>query len=510
MTEPLFHKSLIHQLEERYPFFDTHEIQILMRCHESLSKSAPDDDFLLQMALASPYAHFFLPGDEMKDRIGWIEKDILPTGFAKDIESSVSIDVSEEESDDTHLMIASSSASLERFIEDVADAGGFRGKREAFHALCRLSGKDSSPNHIIQLAISLAVADEALMAPNLDKEAAPQKAQKFQPLIDAMTQEASLYLQSHTPSDNTFLTWMEKNFPLLTAPLSSFVHHLLFHEHPSPRDAGVLPFQLPILDKETDVFVGKSANHLMALSFMKNDLGGPWHRVYSSNHDGRSFNRLEWSLLGYGGPTMLVATTRQGATIGAFTTVPWKETNHFYGSPDCFLVELDPRIRVHRPVGGEDHFMFLYSSKVSSDIPESQQGQEVAYGLGFGGSLEKPRFFIPETLEHCSADFMDKTFEPGDLLPPYAMERFEILHLEVWGVGGSQEVIDQALRARAKHREMEQATLERARTIQDRTIFAHDLQSGLVLNHLFDHQKDVRGRQDFRVDDKHGGYVVEK
>jgi hypothetical protein len=38
-------------------------------------------------------------------------------------------------------------------------------------------------------------------------------------------------------------------------------------------------------------------------------------------------------------------------------------------------------------------------------------------GLGFGGSLPRPRLFIPESLEHCTADYLDKTFSPGHLLP---------------------------------------------------------------------------------------------
>jgi hypothetical protein len=38
-------------------------------------------------------------------------------------------------------------------------------------------------------------------------------------------------------------------------------------------------------------------------------------------------------------------------------------------------------------------------------------------GLGFGGDMSKPRLFIPESFEGCSAGYLDKTFKPGELVP---------------------------------------------------------------------------------------------
>lgn len=91
------------------------------------------------------------------------------------------------------------------------------------------------------------------------------------------------------------------------------------------------------------------------------------------------------------------------------------------------------------------------------------------HGLGFGGNLDKPRLFIPETFEQCSADFFDKTFHSGELLSQDAMERFEIQILEVWGVGGDA-VISQALQDRAEHRERSDTAVLRARRVLDITI----------------------------------------
>jgi hypothetical protein len=128
-------------------------------------------------------------------------------------------------------------------------------------------------------------------------------------------------------------------------------------------------------------------------------------RLYSSENDGRSFNRLEWALLGYDGPTVLLVKTGKDAVIGAFTNHPWKDTLHHYGSSDCFLFELSPELRVRWPTGGEDNFMYMHSGDLKSPI---EARNSLPRGIGFGGNMAKPRFFIPDSFEGCSVDFMDK------------------------------------------------------------------------------------------------------
>jgi TLD len=229
-----------------------------------------------------------------------------------------------------------------------------------------------------------------------------------------------------------------------------------------------------------------------------------WHRIYSSFLDGRSFNRLEWSLLGYSGPTVLLVKTTAQAVLGAFASAPWKNARDFYGNADCFLFELEPKLVVHRPEGSGSNFMYLHSDR--DPISVSCHGH--AHGLGFGGDLDKPRLFIPETFERCTADFLDKTFHNGELLPSEALERFEIQVLEVWGVGGD-EVIAQALRHRSEHRERSDTAVLRARKVLDKSPFVEDLKSGLIINKVYKHQEQARGRHDFRVDDEHGGYKID-
>lgn len=150
--------------------------------------------------------------------------------------------------------------------------------------------------------------------------------------------------------------------------------------------------------------------------------------------------------------------------------------------------------------------MYLHSEHIHG--PAQTKSSTLPHGLGFGGCLEKPRLFFPETLEHCSADFLDHTFESGNLLPIEALEKFEISSLEIWGVGGD-DIITSALRERAEYRERTDTAIAKARVIYDKSFIATDMKSGLIQGNLFSHRQDVRGREEFQVDDEHGGYKIE-
>jgi hypothetical protein len=214
---------------------------------------------------------------------------------------------------------------------------------------------------------------------------------------------------------------------------------------------------------------------------------------------------MEWGVLGYSGPTVLVIKTTSDAVLGAFAESPWRDTKAFYGSPDCFLFQLSPALRVYRAVDGAHNFMYLHA-QIQNCLVTDKQG--LPHGVGFGGTLSKPRLFIPESFEHCSASFLDKTFQAGELLPPEALEKFEINCLEIWGVGGD-ESISKGLRDREAHREEVDKAIHKSRVINDKSTIAKDLKSGIMPAKIFQHIEQVRGRHEFAIDDEHGGYKVE-
>ena len=83
-----------------------------------------EDSFVTKLALCSPYAFFFLPDNEMRNRAEFIENSILPMGFDSQFRAAVSADA--------FVNYANQNQDLpfERFLEGIADAGR-RGPKEA-------------------------------------------------------------------------------------------------------------------------------------------------------------------------------------------------------------------------------------------------------------------------------------------------------------------------------------------------------------------------------------------
>lgn len=217
-----------------------------------------------------------------------------------------------------------------------------------------------------------------------------------------------------------------------------------------------------------------------------------YFRLYTSASDGLSFNRLQNALLGYGGPTLIVIQSRTANdTFGAFTASAWKESKDFYGNHDCFLYQILPQTAVYRPAGraspSSGHFMYCNS------FARSRGYDQQAHGIGFGGTVDKPRLFLPESFDNCHAGSDDLTFEKGALLGTPGISTFDIDTLEVWGVGGS-ELVQESLKARKQQREYRQATIQKARKV-DKAAFLDDLRSGLIESKAFAHRDQIRGRQ---------------
>ena len=195
------------------------------------------------------------------------------------------------------------------------------------------------------------------------------------------------------------------------------------------------------------------------------------------------------SILGYSGPTTVLIETEQGHILGGFFTTTWKKASNFYGDSNAFLFQLFPTLQVFHPTGEDTNFIHLQD------------------GLGFGGTTNLPRLFIPASMEGCNAGVMDKTFRQGDLLPGEALEKFTIKSIEIWGCGG-EEAIESGLKARAEKRALTDAAIYDARKIKDRRAFVQDI--NLVDTKLYKHREEARGRAEFRVDEKHDGYVLDR
>jgi hypothetical protein len=260
----------IRNLQERYPF-SQEELEILVRCHDLLENPEDQDDFLMKLALASPYQHFFLPGDELRERVTWIEDYLLPPGFANELRAAISVDAFVEYANQ------GCEKSLERFLEGIANTGR-RGVKEVLGLLFRFVDQPQ-PAELTVNCVRLAIASEALAAPILDKEATLTKLDELAKTSDALTRSLASNCVETLLTQQIFVNWAEENFPLFSAPLSTFIHRLLFHGGPYPEAR--IAYTPPKLDTSSFLFEDPSTSpSLMALSLTSPQFGGKVRRYH--------------------------------------------------------------------------------------------------------------------------------------------------------------------------------------------------------------------------------------
>lgn len=252
----------IKKLEERYPF-TADELEILCRCHDHLQNENDHDDFLMKLARTSPYQFFFVPGDELRDRVNFIEDYILPAGFASQMRTAVTVDT---------FVIGSDPCvekSLACFLEGVANAGR-RGSKEALSFLYHLL-RQPEPEEITDICFRLMLASNALVTPTLDKSVTLQQVEQMQQAAGTLGQA----LRSACNDGMTlsaFIAWAEMNVPMLCAPLSMFVHNLLFHGHPLPQFN--IPYISPRLVADSNILCSPMQNPLLMNLSMTSRLFG--------------------------------------------------------------------------------------------------------------------------------------------------------------------------------------------------------------------------------------------
>lgn len=218
----------IHKLQERYPF-DEEELEILVRCHDEIeSNKDNEENFLLRLALASPYSYYFLPGDELHDRVTWVEDYVLPMGFSSQLRAAVSADPFVAYANEGE------EKSLERFLEGIADTGR-RGPKEALRILYQIAPDGPSAEELLDLCFRLVIACDALINSNLDKKVCLKMTEDIETNIKPFVRSlASACNNEQIITWSYFIQWAETSLPLLSSPLSTFVHHLIFHRMPFP------------------------------------------------------------------------------------------------------------------------------------------------------------------------------------------------------------------------------------------------------------------------------------
>ena len=340
-----------------------------------------------------------------------------------------------------------------------------------------------------------------------------------------------------------FLEWAETEAPMMGSALPTFFHVLFTFFTPAGLDdgkepsfpPGVTPLWIPkltidhnpltVYSSPSSTFFpapASSSFDLFALSCTSLTLAsGRWHRLFSSDANGLSSNRLMHSILGYGGPTIILVRSKDtsdrvkcvSGVFGAYTFTPWThESARFYGDSDCFLFRLGPDpMAVYRPKGGGEGGVDTFGTNKAANLESETRNymyfnsearskgyDGLSHGIGFGGTCDMPRLFIDEVLDECRAAPDDLTFGKGPLLSGLkdfssSTSHFEVEAMEAWGVGTSQ-LVEEALLARDGQRQDAQKKIRKAMT-GAKGQFLEDFQSGLAGNKLFQHRDQIQGRE---------------
>jgi TLD len=318
--------------------------------------------------------------------------------------------------------------------------------------------------------------------------ATPASQMSAAPLLPSSASAASEVAGDETISFECFVSWSDEWAAHMVRVLETYVNFICF---PSSLSPSFSPFFRPVLDQGSCIVTNEC--DLLSLGLYSGRLQGSWKRLYTSESDGLSFNRIVHHVLGYDGPTCMLikVANAEHSVIGLFSADRWKESNRFYGSSESFLFSLSPDLRILRSRSGSNGaYQWLNTS--SYGMP---------HGLGMGGSTAQFRFFIPDSLENCMSETSCLTFEPGRLVPPRPAGKkaithqnsFEIDSLEIWATGG-QALIRTGLGAQAKLREITADNIQKARKCDKAAFFDNSFDQEFLLSGTLQHRAQIQGR----------------
>ncbi len=289
--------------------FDEGEVEILLRCHHSLTSPKDREGSFLNHLLAHsfPYVFFFLPYDEIKNRINLVENHILPKAFGEKLKKAIFPAKGDESEADA----------IELLLKGVADCC----KGDADETLGVLfdcsKGPDETvdPKDIIQLSYQLSISSEVLVSPNIDENRVLTLSQHplvlhglTNSLFDAATKRGGKVTKQ------IFVEWSKRCVPHLGAVLQGFIYNLVFHGKSSHSQTP--PFTNPELLDSSKIFNENNAGNLFAISCMSPDLGGKWRRLFSSMEPAVDLHDLETAISSYVGPSIFVIKTDSDHLIG--------------------------------------------------------------------------------------------------------------------------------------------------------------------------------------------------
>ena len=157
--------------------------------------------------------------------------------------------------------------------------------------------------------------------------------------------------------------------------------------------------------------------------------------------------------------------------------------NRFFGSSRNCLFSLSPSFSILRSKSnGNGSYQWLNTKTYGAP-----------HGLGFGGTRERFRLFIPDTLERCTLKPNCLTYECGCLLDEADADTFEIDCIEIWGCGG-EEAISRGRTAQQLDRSLKSDAIEKARKVDKAQFFNNSFDQEFLLSNTLQHRQQTSDR----------------
>uniref|UniRef100_A0A665U8L2 Nuclear receptor coactivator 7 n=1 Tax=Echeneis naucrates TaxID=173247 RepID=A0A665U8L2_ECHNA len=113
---------------------------------------------------------------------------------------------------------------------------------------------------------------------------------------------------------------------------------------------------LPILSDTSDLLQDTHIEKL-ACRLPARVQGYPWRLAYSTEKHGTSLKTLYRNLADVDSPVLLVIKDMDNQIFGAFSTHPFRVSEHCYGTGETFLYSFCPEIKVYRWTGENSYFV---------------------------------------------------------------------------------------------------------------------------------------------------------
>ncbi|XP_029965413.1 nuclear receptor coactivator 7 [Salarias fasciatus] len=113
---------------------------------------------------------------------------------------------------------------------------------------------------------------------------------------------------------------------------------------------------LPLLSDTSDLLQDTHIEKL-ACRLPARVQGYPWRLTYSTEKHGTSLKTLYRNLADVDSPVLLVIKDMDNQIFGAFSTHPFRVSEHCYGTGETFLYSFCPEIKVYRWTGENSYFV---------------------------------------------------------------------------------------------------------------------------------------------------------